>query len=368
MSRLTRRGFLGAAAALAVAGCGRGRSGSGEFSGQKLRVFVYAGGHEKAMREVFVPAFEEETGATAILDAGWWDAIAKLKASPAGRPVYDLVVTDATQGYPAIREGLFSQLDLDLVPSHKGLAASALDNWVFRDRYAIPFPDAAMTLAYHRGLVAEAPTGWADLLRPELRGKIALYNSYYLSLYTFACMKAALEGKPGTAHALIEKDWRAVLRFAKEHRDRVKFWWPTSTDMILALTRKDCAAGNMHSPEMLQALRADEELGAVVPPHDRAFVQVMWCIPDGTPRRELAHRALDLIFRDDLQYGFARHGSASAVLAVAQRMAAEGPLWKSIYPHTREQLAALRYYPYDLYARHSDDIAASWDREVLRKG
>jgi spermidine/putrescine-binding protein len=360
---VTRRHFLAAAGALTagLAGCGS-RTG-----GEKLRVFVYAGGHEKTMRETFVPVFERETGATAVLDAGWWDAIAKLKASPPGKPAFDLVITDATQGYPAIREGLFGQIDLDLVPSHKNLAAAALDNWVFRDRYAIPYPDAVMTLAYHRELVKKAPAGWDDLLRDDLRKQIALYSSFYMSLYTFAAMLAAQQGKPGTAHALVEKDLKGVMRFAKEHSDRVKFWWPNSTDMILGLTRKDCAAGNMHSPEMLRALRAEKQLGAVVPPHDRAFVQVMWCIPEGTPRRELAHRALDLIFGEHLQYEFASRGMASAVPAVAERLAREDPLWKSIYPHTTEQLASLRYYPYDVYASHWNDLSTFWDREVLRK-
>ena len=37
-----------------------------------------------------------------VLDAGWWDMLPKLKASPPGQPVYDLVMTDPTQGQPAI--------------------------------------------------------------------------------------------------------------------------------------------------------------------------------------------------------------------------------------------------------------------------
>jgi spermidine/putrescine-binding protein len=288
--RPTRREFLGTAATVAgalVTGCRRGTPG-GPFAGQKLRVFVYGGGHEKTMRETFVPRFEEETGATAVLDPGWWGSIAKLKASPPGQPAYDLVITDATEGYPAIREGLFAQLDLENIPNHRSLVPSALDNWVFRDRYAVPYPDAVMTLAYRRDLVSPAPAGWKDLLRDDLGGKFALYNSFYMSLYTFACMRAAQEGKPGTASDLIRKDLQGTLGYAKAQRGRVKFWWPTTTDMILALTRKDCAAGNMQSPEMLQALREEPELAAVVPEHDRAFVQVMWCVPADTPRKALA--------------------------------------------------------------------------------
>ena len=367
--RPTRRQFLATSAGLAAAGCaGKGGSGGGPFAGQELRVFVYAGGHEKQMREVFVPRFEAATGATAVLDAGWWDAIPKLKASPADRPPYDLVVTDATQGFPAARDGLFRQLNLDNIPNHKNLAPSALDNWVFRDRYGITYPDAVMTLAYHKEAVAAPPAGWADLLREGLRGKLGLYNSFYMSLYTFACVKVAAGGKPGTARDAVRDDLGGVLRFARENRGRVKFWWPTTTDMILGLTNRDCAAGNMQSPEYLQTLRQEPRLGAVVPDADRAFVQVFWAVPAGSKKAELAERAIDLIFGEEAQAEFARRGSATAVLPAAQTVAAEDPYWKTLYPHTEGQFRDLRYYPYDVYAEHWDHIEQFWTREVLRHG
>jgi spermidine/putrescine-binding protein len=372
MARLTRRRFLLAAAGGAAgfaAGCGRqGDQRRGPFAGEELRIFVYAGGHEKTMRKVFVPRFEAATGATAILDPGWWDAIPKLKAAPASRPPYDLLVTDATQGFPAAREGLFRQLNLAHIPNHNNLAPAVLDHWIFRDRYGVTFPDSVMTLAYHRDAVTPPPTSWADLLRDDLRGKLGLYNSFYMSLYTFACMKVASAGKPGTAHAAVSDDLDGILRFAKENRDRVKFWWPTSTDMTLGLVHRDCAAGNMHSPEMLQALRQEPKLGAVVPAADRAFVQLFWAIPAGTTKAELAEAAIDLIFSTEMQVEFARRGSATAVLPAAQTLAAEDPLWKSLYPHTEDQFRTLRYYPYDAYFEHWDDIERIWTREIMRHG
>src|SRR5262245_17877248 len=126
-----RRHFLRSAAAISAglaAGCGVKKENSGPFAGQELRIFVYAGGHEQTMREVFVPRFEAATGATAILDPGWWDAIPKLKASPADNPPYDLIVTDATQGFPAARDGMFRQLNLANIPNHRNLAPAVLDN------------------------------------------------------------------------------------------------------------------------------------------------------------------------------------------------------------------------------------------------
>ncbi len=370
--RLSRRRFLaraGTTLALGATGCGHKHIDStGPFHGQTLRVFVYSGGLEKTMRTVFVPQLEAQTGASVVLDAGWWDSIPKLKASPPGQPAFDLVITDATQGYAAIREGLFQKLDLERIPNHRNLSPVVLDNWVYREGYGITFPDSVMTLAYHRELVPFTPVLWSDLLRDEVRGKVALYNSFYMSLYTFACMKVAAEGKPGTARAEVTDHLNRVLDFAKVNRELVKFWWPTSTDMGVSLAQKDCAIGNMHSPEILRTVRERPQLGAVVPSDDRAFVQLMWVIPDGTPRRELAETAINLIFSQEMQAAFARQGCPTAVLTAAQQVAAEDPFWKQIYPSTEEQLRALQYYPYDAYFEHWDDIVAVWDREVLRKG
>ncbi len=92
----------------------------------------------------------------------------------------------------------------------------------------------------------------------------------------------------------------------------------------------------------------------------------MWVIPQGTPRKDLAEAAINLIFSDSMQLAFARNGSATGILSVAEKMAAEDPFWKQIYPSTKEQLASLRYYPYDAYFRDWDRLGRVWDREVLR--
>jgi putative spermidine/putrescine transport system substrate-binding protein len=369
--RLTRRGFLGAAAGVgaALAGCGRtSPEKKGDFAGQTLRVFVYSGGLETTMRSAFVARLEEQTGATVILDPGWWDSIPKLKASPPGQPCFDLVLTDATQGYPAIKEGMFQKIDMTRIPNREKVCPAVLDNWVYKDGYGITFPDSVMTLAYHKELTPFTPARWDDLLRDEVRGKVALYNSFYMSLYTFACMKVAAAGRPGTAHAEMSKDLAGVLAFAKEHRDRVKIWWPTSTDMTISLSQKNCALGNMHSTEMLRALKDHAQLGAAVPEEDRAFTQLMWVIPADTPRKELAEVAINLLLSEEVQREFARRGCTSSVLSVAQEMAAADPLWKQIYPSSEAQLKKIQYYPYDAYFKEWDHIVEVWDRAVLRKG
>ena len=372
-TRLTRRRFLGIAAAAGLggaAGCSphNPRDGSGEFKGQTLRVFIYTGPEERIYREEFAQRLEAQTGATVVFDPGWWDSIPKLKASPPGQPAFDLVLTDATQGFPAIKEGMFQKIDLSRIPNVANLSPSVLDTWVYKDGYGITFPDSVMTLAYNTEMIDFEPKTWGDLLKDSVKGKLGIYNSFYMSLYTFACMKVSVEGKPGTAHAELSNNLAGVFEFAKAHRDRVKFWWPTSTDMVLNLLQKNCAIGNMHSTEMLPALRQRKELGAVMPVEDRAFVQLMWVIPEGTKVKALAEEAINLLFSDEIQTAFARAGSASSVVSVAKKVAAEDSLWKQIYPSTEEQLKSIQYYPYEAYFKDWDNIVTTWDREVLRTG
>lgn len=342
-------------------------SAKGEFAGQTLRMFVYSGAWEKTFREAFVPQFQAQTGATVVLDPGWWDSIPKLKASPPGQPAFDLVQTDATQGYPAIREGMFQILDLNHIPNKDKLSPAVLDNWVYQEGYGITFPESVMTLAYHKELVPFTPRGWRDLLQDQVKGRLGLYNSFYMSLYTFACMKVDQEGRAGMASQEMANNLSGVLEFAKANRDRVTYWWPTSTDMVLNLSQENCAIGNMHSPDMLPALRQKAELAAVVPDKDRAFVLMMWVIPADTKQKALAEEAINYILGEEFQLALATRGSSTPVLSVAQTIAAQDPLWKQIYPSTEEQLKAMQYYPYDAYFKDWDHIVEIWDREILRK-
>lgn len=384
---LSRRHFLGWAGAagfgagLGLHGCSTNQSasqapaastaasnsGQQEFAGQTLRVFIYSGAWEKAFREHFVPQFQAKTGATVIPDPGWWDSIPKLKASPPGQPAFDLVLTDATQGYPAIQEGLFQTIDLARIPNKDKLSPSVLKNWVYTKGYGITFPESVMTLAYNQQLLDFTPMSWADLLKDEVNGKLGLYNSFYMSLYTFAAMKVAQAGKPGTAAAEMEQNLSGVMDFAKENRDRVKYWWPTSTDMALNLSQKNCAIGNMHSPDMLIAMRQSSDLVAVVPDADRAFVQLMWVVPTGTKQKALAEEAINYLMGEEMQTAFAQTGSMTSSLPVAQKVAETDAFWKQIYPATAAQLEQVKYYPYDAYFKDWDNIVATWDKEILRK-
>ena len=231
------------------------------------------------------------------------------------------------------------------------------------------FHESAMTLVWDKRQLAHEPTNWGDLMRPELSGKLSFYDSFYFSLFTFACMKAAADGNLGTAHQMLNENMSAVLDFAKRERDRVRFWWPTGTKMLQDLLQGNFAAGNGHSVTMLQSAKEKPDvLGFVTPEADRVYAQLMWVIPANTPNAELAESAIDFLLSKDVQVALARQGAGTSHVEAAKAVAAEDTIWAKTYPATEEQFRSMKYYPYDAYFKDWDGIRKVWEEEVLRKG
>jgi len=374
--RITRRDFIRkstAASAGVVAASQLGMWGADvqaaqDFKGEELRVFTYAGAWGDQFTKNFAPLFNEITGADLIVELGWWDSIPKLKASPPGNPAFDLIMTDATQGYPAIREGLFQKVNMGNVPNAGKFAPEVMSNWVVEESWGVTWPDAAQTGVFNTEDVAEAPARWSQLLDSKYDNKLGMYNSFYFSLFTFACMMVDQEGNAGTARDVCNSDLGKVLEFAKSQRDRVNYWWPSSSDMALNLVQKNVIIGNIHSVDAFTPVREGEPIGVFVPEKDRASFQALWLVSKDTKKNALAEKAIDIFCSEQFQEIYASDGGfPTAIPSVAAKVGASDELWAQINPYKPEHFAHVGYYPYDAYFAQWDHIVEVWDKEVLRK-
>jgi len=341
--------------------------GSKKFEGETLRVFTYAGAWGDMFTNFFGPKFKERTGADVSFDLGWWDAIPKLKATPPGNPPYDLVMTDATQGYPAIKSGLFEPVNFANMPNMKNFDPKMLDNWVVKENWGVTWPDALVTGAYNTNYVKDAPTRWSDLLKPEFDGKLGLYNSFYMSLYTFACMKVDSEGRAGEASKELAENLDGVLAFAKDQAKRVGVWWQSASDMAFNLIEGNVTAGNIHSVGIYAPIKDGQPVQAFVPLEDRAYVQLFWVVPKDTKKKAMAEAAIDFFCSEEFQTDYAKNaGFMTPIQSVAQSMTKVDPLYGVVNPSTDADFEQLGYFPYDTYVKNWDKIAKFWDQEVLR--
>lgn len=374
--RITRRDFIRkstvASAGVVAAGqlgiWGADVQAAQDFKGEKLRIFTYAGAWGDQFTKNFAPLFKELTGADLIVELGWWDSIPKLKASPPGSPAFDLIMTDATQGYPAIREGLFQKVDMGNIPNAGKFAPEVMSNWVVEESWGVTWPDAAQTGVFNTEDVEAAPQRWSQLLDARYDDKLGMYNSFYFSLFTFACMMVDQEGNAGTARDVCNSDLGKVLEFAKSQRDRVNYWWPSSSDMALNLVQKNVIIGNIHSVDAFTPVREGEPIGVFVPEKDRASFQALWLVSRDTKKNDLAEKAIDIFCSERFQEIYASDGGfPTAIPSVAATVGAKDALWAQINPYKPEHFQNVGYYPYDAYFSQWDHIVEVWDKEVLRK-
>ena len=374
--RITRRDFIrkstaasaGVVAASQLGIWGADVQAAQDFQGEKLRIFTYAGAWGDQFTKNFAPLFNEITGADLIVELGWWDSIPKLKASPPGNPAFDLIMTDATQGYPAIREGLFQKVDMGNIPNAGKFAPEVMSNWVVEESWGVTWPDAAQTGVFNTEDVSAAPTRWSQLLDSTYDSKLGMYNSFYFSLFTFACMMVDQEGNAGTARDVCNSDLGKVLEFAKSQRDRVNYWWPSSSDMALNLVQKNVIIGNIHSVDAFIPVREGEPIGVFVPDKDRASFQALWLVSKDTKKNDLAEKAIDIFCSEQFQEIYASDGGfPTAIPSVAEKVGAKDELWAQINPYKPEHFQNVGYYPYDAYFAQWDNIVEVWDKEVLRK-
>lgn len=344
-------------------------SGSGDFAGESITLLVYSGLTEDLYRAAFVPQFEALTGASVTIDSAWTEGIARLDAAPSGTPPFDLVLTDPTQGLPAVEQGLFQQFDTGRVPNAAAnFHPNLLDTTIYNDGFGIPFHSSAHTLGFNTDLVPDGFTTWNELLERTPEQGIMLYNLSYMSLYTFAEMMAEAEGlDPGSGIALMEDDLDGVLAFAAANGDKVSYFWPSTADGVNALVNGDVAAGNIHGNGLLTPIRDGAAVQGVIPPGSDAYVQLFFSIPQNVANIDLALAALDHICSREFQQTLAESGEyACAIPDLAASYAATDELWAAAFPSTDEAFEALKYYPYDVLAANAEQIAEVWDNQVLR--
>ena len=342
-------------------------AGERRFDGEAISILVFSGITERLYKQFFVSQFEASSGAKVTIDAAWTEGIARLQAAPADSPPFDVVQTDPTQGLPAIKAGLFQQIDVEKLTNAKRFAPTLLDTGIWREGWGLPFHSSAMTLGTNTSLHPAPYQTWAEVLDRPPREGVMMYNLPYMSVFTFAAMKAEKEGKVGQAAEMLRADPNGVMDFAVANRGLVKYFWPSTTDGVNALVNGEVAAGNMHGNGLLSPIRSGKPVSAVIPPGDVAYAQVFFAVPRQVRNLDLSLAAMNHVASEEFQRSLAESGEyAAAIPSIAAAQAARDPVWAKAFPNTEADFANLRYYPYEALAEPV--VAQRWDRAVLRKG
>ena len=139
------------------------------LAGAPLVVSVWGGNWKNTIERVVAKPYTAKTGIPVEFEVGGTlDRLAKARVAK-GAPLVDVTFTTSHVARLYASDGLFEKLDLAKLPSSNDLAKEA-----FRSDHAIGGWAYVYTIAYRPDLVKTPITKWADLWRPDLKGKIAM--------------------------------------------------------------------------------------------------------------------------------------------------------------------------------------------------
>jgi putative spermidine/putrescine transport system substrate-binding protein len=135
----------------------------------KLVVSIWGGSWRDLVAETVAKKFTKETGAAVeFVTGGTIDRLNKEKLAK-GDPESDITFTTSHVGWLYANDGLFEQLEVGKIPNAKNLAEEARISPFHLGAWAYVY-----TIGYRTDAVGDMKfESWADLWKPELKGKIA---------------------------------------------------------------------------------------------------------------------------------------------------------------------------------------------------
>lgn len=165
--QLTRRHLLGSALTLSAMELFPGIS---HAQARKLVFATFTGSWEEAHRDVLVPAFKKATGQDVLLDAMLSvDQIAKVAAARTNPPI-DVMLHDPGPALVAISQDLVEPFPVAASKYYKDLIPEAQDPMGPSMFFQV------VGITYNPETVKTPPTSWADLWKPEYKGRVGITN------------------------------------------------------------------------------------------------------------------------------------------------------------------------------------------------
>lgn len=174
---------------LALSGCAGGTDVSGFAPGEGERLVIYTS-HKEEVYGPIVKEFQQRTGIWVEVVTGGSNELLERIAMEAesGEPVCDLMFGGGVESLAAY-EDCFEPCKPEGVEYLRDVGLSEDDLWT-------PFSSLPMVLVYNTRLVPEGEvTGWADLLDPRWKGRIAFADptvsgsGYTAALTLFSCIE-----------------------------------------------------------------------------------------------------------------------------------------------------------------------------------
>jgi spermidine/putrescine transport system substrate-binding protein len=325
--QVTRREWIGSAAALALsAGC-RGRSDDAK-PGNQLKVFNWS----DYIHESVILEFERQTGCSVVYDNYSSDSELETRLATGGGG-YDVVFPSDRAMAALVAKGLLSDLDRSRLTNFRHLDPKFLaPPFDATNRFSVPYFWGTLAVGVRTDHVERTAKGLEVLFDPRYRGRITMLDD-------MENVVAAVLGHLGFPLNSIEPEHlRAAERLLLEQKPLVQAYTSDSYRERLISGEAWAALGwsgdlLQADQELAQSKRGESRVRVIIPPGGTMIWIDSMVIPKAARNIELAHEFINYLLEPTVaalnaqKVNYATPNAAARSLLPAAMLADE-----SIYP------------------------------------
>lgn len=348
MTRLTRRGFLGASALMGAGAAFGGLPIRGAFAqGGEITVTAFGGVWEEAVRTCFVAPFEERTGAKANVALGGpaqW--LSQVEASPDSPPV-DVLIMTPDLALAAAKADLVDDFTVDRLPNLAQIPQVFTDSVLGKGTV---FDYGVAGLTYNKDTVKNPPKSFAEFVDRTAAGEWVASLPGITYAVTPIMLIWAMAKALGGGVDNVDPFFDAVQRM----RDNVIFWGGPN-DFFNHLQSGEADIGVYFDGRTWTHYDAGAEWIGFINPSEGGSLNAV-AVQKPKNASELAWDYLDIVLSADAQLKFAEilnYGVTNENVVYPPTLAERVTPWQDA-----------QFPPYDEIALVRNDWVDRWNREI----
>ena len=323
---------------------------AGRALADELIVATFGGTFVDNSKKCHATAFEKATGAAVkyVLGSSVQTA-AKLRAAGA-RAEFDVAYMDSQIVKQAKAEGLLQPLEPAKIPGWNDLYDASRD----KDAYWVSMMFAGTIITYNTNLVKTPPTSWADLWKPEWKGKLAIPDISGTSGQQFLMAAARLNG--GSVEN-IDPGFEAI----KKLKPNIQMMYTQPDQIIPLFERGDIALAVWYTDRVGAAAAKGVPVAAAYPREGGIGIVPTVSIPKGSQKKELAEKYIGVLLSPEGQLCYAQTQFAGP----SNRKVKLPPDLAKLLPYG-ENVERMYFPDTDVVAKKLPEWSERWGREIAR--
>jgi putative spermidine/putrescine transport system substrate-binding protein len=271
---------------------------------EKLVVSIWGGSWRDLVASTAAKKFKEQTGADVeFITGGTIDRLNKAKLSR-DNPESDITFTTSHVGWLYANDGLYEKLDLSKVPNTTNLVEQAKISPFHIGTWAYVY-----TIGYRPELLKDVTfTSWADLWKPELKGKLAAPDFDPSHLITIA---AILSGGDAST-------WQKGEAKLKELKPNFKAFYTNDANSQQLIANGETPVQVILSMNAYYMMGEGVPIKLVIPKEGAVLGIDTVGIMKGSKKVDLAYKFIDAVLDPDVQAEIANLKKGSPVVTNAK--------------------------------------------------